>query len=298
MESMSSSSSVRPVKRRRPVEDLPGISLNSVNVSTKSQNDAHGCIPFARQQTGSIAKAGTEDYRTEISSSESLGAPRNTPSQSTEIVCFGAVHLPPTPSQGQKIHHTDAFLAQINTFDATGLRSVYTRTKLQVEPGGRIYHDPDGACCGTLASNDAKLLQLLVNEGLECDLHWIPETEPTGKGVAGVIWVTIYGRRHIAQDFRDTLQMIEVYLQDPIHAEKDVIYWNPQKFRNEDGLRTSHLKVAWESSIHARSSYDLGATDFLNKFLSEDNLPETEGSPFLRTRLKRYVDLRFAEHVQ
>lgn len=153
------------------------------------------------------------------------------------------------------------------------------------EPGGRIYQYLDGAFCGTLASNDAKLLQLLVNEGLECDIHWIPEREP--KGVSGIIWVTIYGFRHFAEDLGDTLQMIEIYLQDPIHAERDVVYWNPHKFRNDDGLRTSHLKVAWQSSTQARSDYDLGATDFLNKFVSEDNLPETEGSAFLRTRLKR-----------
>lgn len=185
---------------------------------------------------------------------------------------------------------------QINTFDATGLRFVEGRTKLQAQSGGRIHRHQDGICCGTLASNDAKLLQLFVNEGLEYDLHWIPETEP--KGAAGVIWVTVYGYRHIAEDLGDTLQMIEVYLQDPIHAEKDVIYWNPHKFRNDDGLRTSHLKVARESSIHARNSYDLGVTDFLDKFLSEDNLPETEGSAFLRTRLKRCVNLRVAKRVQ
>lgn len=135
-----------------------------------------------------------------------------------------------------------------------------------------------------------------MNVGLEYDIHWIPEAEP--KGIAGVIWVTVYGYRHIAEDLGDTLQMIEVYLQDPIHAEKDVIYWNPHKFRNDDGLRTSHLKVAWESAMHARNSHDLGATDFLDKFLSEDNLPETEGSAFLRTCLKRCANLRLAEHVQ
>lgn len=161
---------------------------------------------------------------------------------------------------------------------------------------GRIYQHPDGTFCETLASNNVELLQLLVNEGLEYDLHWIPETEL--KGVAGVIWLTIYGYRKIAEDLGETLQMIELYLQDPIHAEKDVIYWNPHRFRNDDGLRTSHLKMARESSIHAQSSHDLGAVDFLNRFLSEDNLQETEGSAFLRTRLKRCVDPPFGEPVQ
>lgn len=123
-----------------------------------------------------------------------------------------------------------------------------------------------------------------MNEELQYDLHWIPETEP--KRVAGVVWVTIYGCRQIAEDLGDTLQMIEAYLQDPVHAEKDVMYWNPHKFRNDDGLRTSHLKLAWQSSIHTLSSYDFGSTDFLDKFVSEDNLPETEGSAFIRTPLK------------
>lgn len=194
------------------------------------------------------------------------------------------------------MHHTDVLVAQINTFETTGLRYVEGRTKVQVQSRGRVYRHRDGFYCGTLARNDAKLLELFVNEGIEYDLLWIPETEP--KGVAGIIWVTIYGYRHIAEDLGDTLQMIEVYLQDPIHAEKDVIYWNPHKFRNDDGFRTSHLKVAWESSIHARDSFDLGVTDFLDKFLPQDNLPETEGSAFLRTRLKRCADPQLAERVQ
>lgn len=132
-----------------------------------------------------------------------------------------------------------------------------------------------------------------MNEGLEYDIHWIPQTNL--KSVIGVIWVTIYGCRQIAEDLGETLQMIEVFLQDPIHADRDVKYWNPHKFRNEDYLRTSHLKVARQSSIHVESSYDLGGTDFLNKFVSEDNLPETDGSAFLRTRLKTCVDRPFSE---
>lgn len=195
-----------------------------------------------------------------------------------------------------EVHHTHTLVVQINTFDATILRIGKARTKLRVEPVGRIYQHPDGVFCGTLTTNDADVLQLLVNEELEFDLHWISGTEP--KGAGGVIWVTIYGFRHIAEDLGNTLQMIEVYLQDPIHAEKDVIYWNPHKFRNDDGLRTSHLKVAWQSSIQAQGSYDLGSTDFLKSFVSEDNLPETEGSALLRTGLERCVDHAFAECVE
>lgn len=87
-------SSSRPVKRRRLVEDLPGSPLNSVNAWTRSQSDVHDRGTFAKQQTGSVARVGTENYSTEISSVESLGTPRNTSSQSAETVCFGAVRLP------------------------------------------------------------------------------------------------------------------------------------------------------------------------------------------------------------
>lgn len=292
----STSSSVRLEKRRRLTKDLPGSPFNSVTALAQGQSDTPDCDNFVRQQIESVGKADTENENTEISLSESLSTPRNTSSQSAEIVCFGAVRLPSALLSGRKIHRTDALCAQINTFDSKNFRNIEARTRLQVEPGGRIYQHREGTFCGMLASNNAKLLQLLVNEGLEYDLHWIPETEP--KGVAGVIWLTIYGCRQIAEDLGDTLQMIEVYLQDPIYAEKDVLYWNPHRFRNDDGLRTSHLKSAWESSIHTQSSYNLGAIDFLNKFLSEDNLPETEGSAFLRTRLKRCADHPFAKPVQ
>lgn len=196
---------------------------------------------------------------------------------------------------GRKVNHTKASIFQIKSFDTTVLRSFEAPTKLQATSGGKIYRCPDGTFCGTLASNNAKLLDLLVNEGLEYDLLWIPEIKP--KSVIGVIWVTVYGCRQIAEDLGETLQMIEVFLQDPIHAERDVKYWNPHKFRNEDNLRTSHLRVVKQSISHLPSSYELGATDFLNKFVSEDNLPETEGSTFIRTQLKRCVDLAFAKPV-
>lgn len=181
--------------------------------------------------------------------------------------------------------------SQITSFDVTNLRVIEGKTKLHAEAGGQIYRHSEETFYGNLASNDAKLLQLLANEGLEYDLHWIPEPEP--RRIAGIMWVTIYGCREIAEDLGDTLQMIGVYLQDPIHAEKDVIYWNPHKFKNIDGLRTSHLKATWQSSIHAQSSRDLGTADFLNRFVSEDNLPETQGSALLRTRLKRCADFEY-----
>ncbi|KAH8743203.1 SNF2 family N-terminal domain-containing protein [Diaporthe sp. PMI_573] len=177
-------------------------------------------------------------------------------------------------------------MSQINTFDATVLRNLEAPTRLQAGPRGTVHQYGDGVYCGTLASNDEKLLQLFVNEGLEYDLHWIPEKKPTG--AVGVIWATIYGCRQIAEDLGETLQQLDMFLQDPIYAEQDVIYWNPHKFKNDDGLRTNHLKVARQFFIHTQNSHDLGTTDFLNKFVSEDNLPETEGSAFLRTRLKSH----------
>lgn len=99
----STSSSVRPVKRRRLMEDLPGSPLDSINTLPRGQSDADDCGAFARRQAGSVAKAGTENYSAGISSSESLGTPRSISSQSAETVCFGAV----TPSASSFIRSED-----------------------------------------------------------------------------------------------------------------------------------------------------------------------------------------------
>lgn len=143
----------------------------------------------------------------------------------------------------------------------------------------------DNTACGRLAPRDVKLLSLFKNEGVEYDLLWVPSSEvPTGQ--SGTLWVTIYGDKALAKDLGDALQDVEVYLQDPIHAERNAIYWNPQRFHHVEGLRTISLKDNMGRSYPEAER--LETVDVLRHFTSEDNLPETEGSVSLSTQLKRW----------
>lgn len=142
----------------------------------------------------------------------------------------------------------------------------------------------DNTTCGRLAQRDVKLLDLFKNEGVEYDLLWVPASEaPTGH--SGTLWVTIYGDEALAKDLGDALQDVEVYLQDPIHAERNTIYWNPQRFHHVEGLRTINLKCNMDSSYPEAEHVE--TVDVLRHFTSQDNLPETEGSASLSTQLKR-----------
>lgn len=143
---------------------------------------------------------------------------------------------------------------------------------------------PDQTTCGSLAKRDVRLLELFKKEGIDIDLLWIPASKAATDQL-GTLWLTIYGARELASDLGDTLQEAEVYLQDPIHAERNTIYWNPQKFQNTENLYTSSFRCNTDDS-----RLDVGpfkAIDVLKDVTSQDDLPETKGSALLRTCLKR-----------
>lgn len=77
--------------------------------------------------------------------------------------------------------------------------------------------------CGTLISRDTKILDLFHREGIELELLSMPEPSGKGKDAAGdtPTWATLYGSRDLAPDLGDTLQGLQLYLQDPTHAQRD-----------------------------------------------------------------------------
>lgn len=133
-----------------------------------------------------------------------------------------------------------------------------------------------------------KLLRLFEKEELEFDLLWIPASQDATNR-SGTLWLTVYGRQELARDLGSTLQEIDVYLQDPIHAERNTVYWNPQRFQNTEGLRTFDLRYNMDES--SSSMEQVKAVDTLKGFTSEDDLPETEAPESLRTQLKGYYTI-------
>lgn len=158
---------------------------------------------------------------------------------------------------------------------------------METDDTGKLYQS-DRKACGRLAQRDVKLLGLLKKEGVEFDLLWIP-CHKASTDRSGTLWLTIYGDKALARDLGDALQEAEIYLQDPIHAERNTIYWNPQRFQNAEGLRTIDFKDNVPLDRYDPEVRGVKAVDVLKDFTSEDNLSETEGSACLRTHLKRYT---------
>lgn len=109
------------------------------------------------------------------------------------------------------------------------------------------------------------------------------------------MWWTLYGDKSLANELGNTLQDLDIYLQEPIAADKDVLYWNPHKFQNNPGLRTSDFQS--QSAQEQNNIEALILPDILAKFTSEDALPETEGSWLLQTPLKKYDSNAFDEFL-
>lgn len=146
---------------------------------------------------------------------------------------------------------------------------------LESEDTGQLRRGEDGAACGQLAPRDIELLRLFKNEAIGSDLVWIPASK-AATGHSGTIWATLYGQgKALGRDLGDTLQDIDVHLQDPIYAERDVVYWNPQRFQNTEGLRTISLKHDAQRSHPEVERAEV--VDVPEHVTSEDDLPETRG---------------------
>lgn len=158
---------------------------------------------------------------------------------------------------------------------------------LQRNDAGQL-SQPDQTTCGSLAKRDVELLDLLKKEGIESDLLWIPAPR-AATDRKGTLWLTIYGAREIAKDLGNTLQEAQVYLQDPIHAQRNTLYWNPQRFQNAEDLYTTSFR--YKENVSCPEVGPFKAVDVLKDFVSEDNLPETKGCASLRTCLKGYCFL-------
>lgn len=148
---------------------------------------------------------------------------------------------------------------------------------------------------GVLENRDAQLLELFSREGIDFELFWmqtlIQEVAEAGKGAA--VWATLYGPPDLGPELHGLFQHLDLYLQDPIHALRDVTYFNPQRFFNEPDKRTSHFGATAliHEHITTAKQEDLVIADVLDSVTANCNLPETPESPYLLTELMRSEDI-------
>lgn len=134
-------------------------------------------------------------------------------------------------------------------------------------------------------------MELLRREGVQFELLWMPkqfrEEEVTASSTA--TWAVLYGPRDLSQDIGDTLQGLELYLQDPTHAITDAPYFNPQRFYNSPNARTVDFQadVSQQQPIQCVKDELVSFSDVLDSFSTESFLPEIAGSRYLETELKR-----------
>ncbi|KAF5724313.1 DNA repair rad5 [Fusarium mundagurra] len=165
------------------------------------------------------------------------------------------------------------------------------KTQLRLGSNGTLLSANTELVCGVLGTQETELLALFTNESIEFELLWMPE-QPPNAGAGGhtvAVWVTLYGPRDISSDLRETLQELELYLQDPIYALRDTPYFNPQRFFKDPDARTTSFADGYRQlELHTEFSDEkVVVTDVLDRLTVESILHETPGSECLKTDLKR-----------
>ncbi|KAK8031327.1 hypothetical protein PG990_001061 [Apiospora arundinis] len=140
----------------------------------------------------------------------------------------------------------------------------------------------------SITAREADIMELFRAESIETELNIAFHKPYYALSVETVLRVILYGEPKTGQPLGDTLQDLGLYLQDPINAQRDVIYWNPQRFYNDPGSRTWLLdkEASDETMVH---SEHIDPVDALRGFVSAIEWPETTGSTFLRAHLHRQV---------
>ncbi|KAI0521715.1 hypothetical protein F5B22DRAFT_595968 [Xylaria bambusicola] len=137
----------------------------------------------------------------------------------------------------------------------------------------------------SLQKRDNELLELFRNENVSVELRLELKDHPKRLGTTQQATAILYGTPNLASDIKETLGSLELYLQDPIHATKDLPYSNPQKLYNYPGARTSLLGASQYQQV---TKAQLTPVDILSEFVSSDGIDETEGSQYLLTPLQTH----------
>ncbi len=160
-------------------------------------------------------------------------------------------------------------------------------TQLSVTSKGQLVQQPGGQDRGHLERYDREFLDLFRREEVDFDILFVPNDSKPNKGV---LWVTLYGHPEIANELGETLQDLDIYLQDPLYAARDVVYCNPHRFGREPNLRTSDILQKTTRKLDIKKQ-EISPSQLLAEFVSEDHLPETKESKYVRTQLTRYTSV-------
>ncbi|KAF5231059.1 hypothetical protein FAUST_9500 [Fusarium austroamericanum] len=205
--------------------------------------------------------------------------------RNNELICFGML----------------VSLSAQSIVDSGNAQPCTLGSLLNVDNEGKLYTLCSETPCGVFGSRDTKLLHLFCREGIEFELRWMSKMSSAGSVAEdkAAIWATIYGPHNLASNLRDTLQSLQLFLQDPLYALRNVLYFNPQRFCNDPNARTIDFQIqdAPPAPSLAFEDEQMVAVNVLDRLTLETDLHETAGSPYLNTGLKRQ-DLQSSDSVK
>lgn len=159
---------------------------------------------------------------------------------------------------------------------------------VEIRQGGEIFSSASDAPRGSIRSRHAQLLELFRTEHIDMDLGISSTGSSTNTASRQlVLQVILYGEKDLSDSLKEVLRSQDLFLQDPYGASRDVVYWNPQRYCNPPGVRTSDFYSTKDSQKTIVEQVD--HVDSLAAFTSRNDMTETEPSSHVRTSLKPYA---------
>lgn len=150
--------------------------------------------------------------------------------------------------------------------------------------GGQLWSDE--GVVATLLTRDTELLELFRRENLKLEISTVAIESHLGKKASQpplTIHVILYGLEELCLGLKQVLQRTGFFLQDPIGARRDVVYFNPQRLINSKDVRTSNVLPRAELKVEEE---EVSMIDVLAQFTTPIELQTTEGSNYLLTPLQ------------
>jgi hypothetical protein len=136
--------------------------------------------------------------------------------------------------------------------------------------------------------NSSLLINLAGQAGINFQIWCKPigrqgTSKKTVNDIQYVVNVIIYGPQDICDDTGDYLRRCGIFLQDPVHCNRDVTYQNPHLLARSDNL-VSTFSLQTANNEPRLETVD-SSEDIFSQLSSDDHLPLTEAPQSIATPL-------------
>ena len=215
-------------------------------------------------------------------------------------VCFGMVRKNLALETEQKLtSSTKVTKIPVETTSWSSSQIDHIVYDVQLDNKLTLSRTVDVSVVGTIPETEAEILRvLLAHEALGVQLYcetMRAEQPPTARRHKGtraadrlVLSVVLYGPKEMFEVIGDFFTKCSLYLQDPLHCDRNVPYHNPHLLSSS--IQEPVLTSSFLSNDVAVSVEDLNSSpDLFSLLKSELTLPEAVTPNCLETALHRYV---------